>query len=89
MTCALGVRRGATQPQERRLKPHNGNDAKIGKWKGRGVGRDAPARVRQMRLCGIHAEIQAEIHAETHAENDEPQPHVLFTFGLENLKPDP
>jgi hypothetical protein len=25
----------------------------------------------------------------TQAENDEPQPQVLFTFGLPNLKPEP
>lgn len=24
-----------------------------------------------------------------YAENDEPQPHVLFTLGLPNLKPEP
>jgi hypothetical protein len=33
--------------------------------------------------------ISSALLAMRHAENDEPQPHVLFTFGLPNLKPDP
>jgi hypothetical protein len=32
---------------------------------------------------------QAQVRQTDYAEKDEPQPHVLFVFGLENLNPDP
>lgn len=35
------------------------------------------------------ADLSALLSLLNHAENDEPQPHVLFTFGLPNLKPEP